>query len=110
MAEVSGVYDHPPEDVSMPVVCIGNSTINDAGTKTEDLIDYTAQIDVYADSLSYVKVKTIQELIRSTLHRQALSVDSGKIVTVFQEYADVISEPDGETRGIQRFAILYQYA
>jgi hypothetical protein len=110
MALVTGVYDHPPDNATLPVIGIGNDTANDAGTKTEQIIEYRAQIDVWADTLNFAAVRQIQDAIRTALHQQALSVDSGVVVLCREDSRNIFKEPDGETHGVQLFAILYQYA
>lgn len=110
MALVTGVYDHPPENVVLPVIGIGNDSADDAGTKTEQIIDYRAQIDVWAGGLNFAAVKQIQDAIRTALHQQAISVDSGTIVYCRESSRSAIPETDGEIHGVQFFSILYQYA
>jgi hypothetical protein len=110
MALVTGVYDHPPENAVLPVIGIGNDSHGDAGTKSEELIDYNAQIDVWADNLSFASVRSIQDKIRDALHQQSLSVDSGTVIYCRESSQDIFEEPDGEVHGVQFFTILYQYA
>lgn len=109
MASVNGVFDHPNDSAALPIVTIGESDSTDAGTKTEDLIDHVTIINVWHDGLNFSAVKLIQDKIRDVLHRQTLSAAAGTVVYCFEEYREVIPENDGETRGIQRFKILYQY-
>jgi hypothetical protein len=110
MAAVNGVYDHPDPNAALPIVSIGESETTDAGTKTEDSVEYTTIINVWHDALNFAAVKTIQQHIRDALHRQALSVDSGTVTLCREDFSEVIPEGDGETRGIQRFRIFYTYA
>lgn len=109
MAAVTGVYDHPDPDAVLPIVSIGDFSADYAGTKTEDMVEYTAELNVWAADLNFATVKIIQDYVRDVLHRQALSVDSGTVTYVFEEFATVQAENDGEARGVQRFRMLYNY-
>lgn len=109
VALVESIDDHPPEDLRGFCIGIGESSMEDIGTKTEDFIEYITTVNVWGQTRSYSDVKEIQEQVRAALHRQALTVDTGKALAMFEIYSDVSTETDGEVRGVQRFRVEYEY-
>jgi hypothetical protein len=108
-ALITGVYDHPPEDDAGISVSLGDFTRTDSGTKTDDIVEHVAQVNVWSSGLSFAAVGIVQGAIRDLLHRQTIATDTGAAVHCFETFSEVVPESDGELHGVQRFTILYQY-
>lgn len=104
-----GVYDHVPQETTYPYAVMGYATTDNAGTKTEDMRDFTITIDVWSRYEGHKQTKQIQERIRTLLHRQSLALSAGRVVDMQEEFCESFLDQDGQTyHGVQRFGALFE--
>lgn len=113
MAAIVGVYDQAPQNIdgadisAFPFVNIGEDTV--ANWSTNDWSGYEATISVHVWSRyrGFKEAKDIQALIRTALHRTALTVSGSNHVNTEFETQTTVLDNDGVTRhGIQTFRVL----
>jgi hypothetical protein len=92
MNKINGVYDEVPADVVVPYVAIGNPTVNDWGTKTNDGEDITFTLHVWSNYDGKREVYDIFALILESL-KTTLSLDGGFSVEFKQrEFMEVMDD------------------
>lgn len=108
---IDDIYDHVPQDAAFPYLEVGNAAFNDAGTKTENIVEFQYEVHTWTRATGHYEVRQIQDQVRVVLHHAALTPDSGTIVHIHEDFRESIADPDGiSLHGVQRFTILYQYA
>ena len=99
-----GVFDEVTEGTTYPFVAIGEDTVTDFGTKTEDGGQFTINIHVWSQYTGSKETKNIMDRIHDLLHDSNLSVTGFNLVNLRFEFSDILRDPDGITRhGVMRF-------
>ena len=99
-----GVFDEVTEGTTYPFVAIGEDTVTDFGTKTEDGGQFTINIHVWSQYTGSKETKNIMDRIHDLLHDSSLSVTGFNLVNLRFEFSDILRDPDGVTRhGVMRF-------
>lgn len=107
MGMVTGVYDFVPQDTALPYVTIGDDTLSDRGSHTDDGTDNTLNIHTWARGAGRKHCKQIMAEITRILHGFDLPVTGFKSLSFRREFQDSTLDPDGQTyHGIQRFRLL----
>lgn len=112
------VYDGAaPAGAVYPYVVIGEATIVDDGTKTEDGQQHTVTLHVWdrpADAggpIGYKRTKEIMAAIRAALHDVDLSITGHATVMSRVEMQETFLDEDGITRhGVLRLRVVTQPA
>ena len=100
----AGVFDEVTEGTTYPFVAIGEDTVTDFGTKTEDGGQFTINIHVWSQYTGSKETKNIMDRIHDLLHDSNLSVTGFNLVNLRIEFSDILRDPDGITRhGVMRF-------
>lgn len=100
----AGVFDEVTEGTTYPFVAIGEDTVTDFGTKTEDGGQFTINIHVWSQYTGSKETKNIMDRIHDLLHDSNLSVTGFNLVNLRFEFSDILRDPDGITRhGVMRF-------
>ena len=100
----AGVFDEVTEGTTYPFVSIGEDTVTDFGTKTEDGGQFTINIHVWSQYTGAKETKNIMDRIHDLLHDSSLSVTGFNLVNLRFEFSDILRDPDGVTRhGVMRF-------
>ena len=100
----AGVFDEDTEGTTYPFVAIGEDTVTDFGTKTEDGGQFTINIHVWSQYTGSKETKNIMDRIHDLLHDSNLSVTGFNLVNLRFEFSDILRDPDGITRhGVMRF-------
>ena len=100
----AGVFDEVTEGTTYPFVAIGEDTVTDFGTKTEDGGQFTINIHVWSQYTGSKETKNIMDRIHDLLHDSSLSVTGFNLVNLRFEFSDILRDPDGVTRhGVMRF-------
>lgn len=106
-----GVYDHVPQSTVYPYITLGYAAADNAGTKTEDLREFTFTVNVWSRQRGHKEARTIQERIRTLLHRVALTVSTGHVIDIEEDFSESFLDEDGKTyHGVQRFKALFEAA
>lgn len=101
------VYDDAPQDQPLPVVSIGEDTIEEWGTDIKRGVIATITIHSWSDYDGRKEVKQIMGDIYNLLHRRDYVISGYTVLDSAQEYEQTITENDGITRhGVQRFRMM----
>lgn len=108
MAEVGErIYDFVPQTATFPYVRIGDGTSIDWDTVTSNGQEHTVTVHTWSQYLGRKEVKEIMGLIYGVLHHANLSPVGHQAVLIYQEFSEVMQDPDGVTHhGVQRFRVL----
>lgn len=98
------IYDDPPQGASYPFITIGQSTLRDWSTGTEDGTEHLVTLHVWSRSGGRKQVQDIIEEIKKVLHDKPLSLVDHHLVNLRHEFSEVRPDPDGDTfHGIVRY-------
>jgi hypothetical protein len=98
------IYDDVPRGVEFPYVTLGESTVRDWGTSTEDGQEHVVTVNVWSRANGEREVTQIMAAIRDALHDVALTLTGYQLVNLRQEFSDSRRDADGETyRGLLRY-------
>lgn len=109
------VYDHVPQvndagdNSDFPYVRIEAPRNNENDTDNDLGFDTTVQLHVWSRYRGNKQTAELQQAIYNALHRQALTVTGYGVSDIFQEFSEILLDPDGITRhGVQRFRVYYE--
>lgn len=103
------VYDHVPQGSSYPYVEIGESTLVNDDTKTEDGEEHTLTLHTWSRAKGRSEVKAIMGDTMTALHRVKLAVPGYSVWPAKIEFAQVFRDADGQTyHGVQRLRVRTQ--
>lgn len=98
------VHDDVPRGAELPYVTIGQSSMRDWSTGTEEGEEHTLTVHVWSRANGSKQVQEIMGLVRGALKDAALPVAGHRLVNLRQEFAEARRDPDGETyHGLMRF-------
>lgn len=105
------VYDMvAPQNQPMPYTVIGSATMPEDDTDNTLGYNVTVTIHTWSRGVDRSQVSTMQQQIRTALHRDKLNLAG--VVGVQQEFMDIYmdnSDGTNEVRhGVQRFRVFYQ--
>lgn len=107
LAGAATVHDHVPQNTAFPYVVIGDTDVNDWGTKDSIGTEQLLLIEVWSRYKGRKQALSIGNTIYETLHEQGLAVDGQQLVLMRFDSADALQEADGETyRRVMRFRAL----
>lgn len=114
MALITGVFadvqqpNLPEDDSSFPYVVIGQDTLREESTKTDNGVIATVQIDVWSRQNNVTEAKDIGTAVYNVLQKGNLTISGAHHIltrSIGQEYT---TDPDGHTkRGLLTFSVLY---
>jgi len=93
------VYDHVPQGTSAPYVVIGDDTLSEDDTKSNNRWDCTITIHCWDFEKSGRKsVKTILSNIFDALHKQesSITVSGFSLVEIHREFQETFQDPSEE--------------
>jgi hypothetical protein len=98
------IYDDPPQAASYPFITLGESTLRDWSTGSEDGAEHLLTLHIWSRSGGKKQVQDIIEEIKSALHDRPLSLIDHHLVNLRNEFSEVRPDPDGDTfHGIVRY-------
>jgi len=98
------VYDHPPQAAAYPFVTIGESSVFDWSTGTEDGAEHLVTLHVWSRSGGKRQAYALVEKIRELLSDQALILNDHALVNLRYQFSETRQDPDGETyHGVVRY-------
>ncbi len=98
------IYDVAPRDVAFPYATIGQATLADWSTGTEDGSEHRLTLHVWSREQGQSQCHAIVDAIRAALDDAALALDGHALVNLRFEFADTRRDGDGITfRGTLRF-------
>lgn len=106
-AAVTGVYDHVPAMTAFPYVTIGDTTVLDWSTKSNNGQEHTFVIHVWTQAEGVIATKTIAGHVYRILHEAALSVTGFNTLFCRCEFQNTLRDPDGFTKHeVMRFRVI----
>ncbi len=97
------IYDDTPQRSAFPYLTLGQSTLRDWSTGSEDGDEHLLTVHVWSRADGRHEAHEIMQALRDALHERALSLDGHRLVNLRHELSEARREPDGETyHGIVR--------
>ncbi len=98
------IYDDVPQGTSFPYVTIGESTVRDWSTGSDDGLEHILTLHVWSRSRGRKQVHEIMDAMADKLHDADLPVAGHRLVNFRHELSEARRENDGETyHGIVRY-------
>ena len=98
------VYDDAPQAATFPYITLGQSTMRDWSTGTDDGSEHLLTLHVWSRAGGKKQVSDILEAIKRTLHDQPLSLVDHHLVNLRHDFSEARLDPDGHTfHGIVRY-------
>ena len=105
------VYDDVPQGTAFPYVTIGESTVRDWSTGSEDGLEHILTLHVWSRAHGRKEVQEIMDAVSTVLHDSALSVAGHSLINLRHELSEARRESDGETyHGIVRYRAVTEAA
>jgi hypothetical protein len=105
------IFDDVPQGTALPYVTLGQTTLRDASTATEDGAEHSLTVHVWSDARGKKETHAILDAIRAALHDQPLALAGHRLVNLRHELSEVRRDPDGATiHGLARFRALTEPA
>ena len=98
------IYDDPPQAASYPFITLGESTLRDWSTGSENGDEHLLTLHVWSRFGGKRQVHDIIEEIKGALHDKPVSLIDHHLVNLRHEFSEVRPDPDGDTfHGIVRY-------
>jgi hypothetical protein len=98
------VYDDVPQGAAFPYLTLGQSTLRDWSTGTDDAEEHTLTLHVWSRAGGRREMHEVMDVLRVALHDQPLALAGHRLVNIRHEISEARRDPDGETyHGIVRF-------
>jgi hypothetical protein len=98
------VYDDVPRGADYPYLTIGESTLRDWSTGSEEGHEHILTLHVWSRAAGRAETHEIMGVLRSAMHEAALTVSGHRLVNFRHELSDARREADGETyHGVVRY-------
>jgi hypothetical protein len=99
----SRIYDDAPQRSAFPYITLGQSTLRDWSTGSEDGDEHLLTVHVWSRAEGRKEAHEIMQALREALHERALSLEGHRLVNLRHELSEARREADGETyHGIVR--------
>jgi hypothetical protein len=100
----SRIYNDVPRGAALPYVTIGESTVRDWSTGSDDGHEHLLTISVWSRVNGEREVHQISAAVESALDDAALTMAGARLVNLRHEFSEIRRDADGETsRGLMRF-------
>jgi hypothetical protein len=101
---VDRIYDAIPRAATFPYVSLGDGTVRDWSTGTEDGTEHRLVLHAWSRERGKKETWSILEALKAVLHDAALVLDGHALVNLRFAFADAALDPDGITwHGVIRF-------
>ncbi len=98
------IYDDVPRDAAFPYVTLGETSVADWSTGSEDGLEHLMTLHVWSRATGEREVHLIMSVLRERLHDGALTIAGHRLVNLRQEFQGTRRDGDGETyHGIARY-------
>ena len=98
------VYDDVPQGAAFPYLTLGQSTLRDWSTGTDDAEEHILTLHVWSRAGGRKEMHEVMDALRGALHDQPLVLSGHRLVNIRHEISEARRDPDGETyHGIVRF-------
>ncbi|MFV0294846.1 MAG: DUF3168 domain-containing protein [Hyphomicrobiaceae bacterium] len=98
------IYDDVPRKTPFPYLTLGQSTLRDWSTGTEDGHEHLLTLHVWSRASGRNETHAIMAAIEMALHDQSLPLVGHRLINLRHQFSEARREPDGVTyHGIVRF-------
>lgn len=98
------IFDDVPQRSAFPYLTLGQSTLRDWSTGTEEGEEHQLTLHVWSRAEGRRETHELMATVRTALHDQPIALDGHHLVNLRHELSEARREPDGETyHGIVRF-------
>lgn len=98
------IYDDVPRDAAFPYVTLGQTTVRDWSTGSEDGHEHLLTLHVWSRAVGRKETHEIIAAIESVLHDAPLGLSAHRLINLRHEFSDARRDPDGETyHGVVRY-------
>lgn len=98
------IYDDVPQGASFPYLTIGQSTLRDWSTGSEEGHEHTLTLHVWSREKGRKQTHALMGALRDALHDRPLTLEGHRLVNLRHELSEARREPDGDTyHGIVRY-------
>lgn len=91
------IHDRVPADAQLPYVTLGDGQWRDWSTATEVGAEHSLRLHVWVRDGGRRVVRHISDAIHARLHDRVLDLESGVLVNLRFQSAQILTDPDGET-------------
>jgi hypothetical protein len=98
------IHDDVPQGSPKPYLTLGQSTVRDWSTGTDDGNEHLVTLHVWSDAKGKKQASEIADAVRTALHDQPLALTGHRLVNLRHEFSEARRDPDGATiHAILRF-------
>jgi hypothetical protein len=98
------IYDDVPQGAAFPYLTIGQSTLRDWSTGSEDGHEHTLTLHVWSREKGRKQTHALMGAVHDALHDRDLALEGHRLVNLRHELSEARREPDGDTyHGIVRY-------
>jgi hypothetical protein len=99
----SRIYNDVPRGAALPYVTLGESTVRDWSTGSDDGHEHLITVLVWSRANGEREAHQILSAVEAALDNAALTVAGARLVNLRHEFSEVRRDADGETsRGLMR--------
>ena len=91
------IYDDVPQGSPLPYLTLGQSTVRDWSTGTDDGNEHLLTLHVWSDARGKKQASEIAAAVRTALHDQPLTLVGHRLVNLRHEFSEARRDPDGST-------------
>lgn len=98
------IYDDVPQGTDFPYLTIGQSTVRDWSTGSEEGDEHTLTLHVWSRESGRKETHALMGALREALHDRSLTLSGHRLINLRHEFSDARREPDGDTyHGVVRY-------
>lgn len=107
----SRIYNDVPRGAALPYVTLGESTVRDWSTGSDEGHEHLLTISVWSRANGEREVHQILAAVEAALDDAALTVVGARLVNLRHEFSEIRRDVDGETsRGLMRLRAVTEAA
>lgn len=108
--EQTPVYDYVPETAMPPFMTLGAFTCKEAGTKYEDLVEVTVQLNIWSTYKGKFEINSIANQVIVLLQTKQIDLSADEFVVIRQQVDFFEAYPEEETgyNGVISLVLLIQ--
>jgi hypothetical protein len=91
------IFDDVPQGAPKPYLTLGQTTVRDWSTGTDDGNEHLITLHVWSDIRGKKQASEIADAVRTALHDQPLTLVGHRLVNLRHEFSEARRDPDGAT-------------
>jgi len=104
------VYDYVPETAKLPFMTLGAFNCKEAGTKYEDIVEVTVQLNIWSTYKGKFEINSIANRVISLLQTKQIDLSEDEFTAIRQQVDFFEAYPEEETgyNGVISLVVLVQ--